>query len=163
MVIAMKLIFPFLVASFLMGCATNTGAISIGKDSWMLSRQAGSGFVGEGTIKADAFQEATVFCQNKGKFLQVTNVRESEPPFINGNWYKAEISFMCLDQTDQRFVSPNLRSEPDTVVRVHAEINEQPSKTKDLYAELVKLDDLLKKGIIDESEFKKLKAKLIEQ
>ena len=49
------------------------------------------------------------------------------------------------------------------MVRVHAEINEQPSKTKDLYAELVKLDDLLKKGIIDESEFKKLKAKLIEQ
>ena len=53
----------------------------------MLSRQAGSGFVGEGTIKADAFQEATIFCQSKGKFLQVTNVRESEPPFIAGNWY----------------------------------------------------------------------------
>jgi len=70
---------------------------------------------------------------------------------------------MCLDQTDQRFVSPDLRSEPDTFVKVHAEIEEQPSKTKDLYAELVKLDDLLKKGIIDEAEFKKLKAKVLEQ
>ena len=38
MVIAMKLIFPFLVASS-HGLRNNTGAISIGKDSWMLSRK----------------------------------------------------------------------------------------------------------------------------
>ena len=143
------------------GCATNTGVIPTGEDSWLVSRQAGNGFVGAGTIKAEAFQEATEFCSRKGKSLQVTSVKEAEPPFINGNWYKAEISFMCLAQGDRELTRPRLQPQPDTVIEIRTETNREKNSATDLYAELIKLDDLLKKGIINKEEFQNLKEKLL--
>ncbi|MBT5862603.1 MAG: SHOCT domain-containing protein [Gammaproteobacteria bacterium] len=149
----LRIILLIFVGLSILGCATNTGVIPIGEDSWMVSRQAGSGFSGVGTIKAEAFQEATDFCTAKSKSLQVIGVKEAEPPFINGNWYKAEIFFMCLSKGDEELTHPNLQQEPDTIIEIRAE--------KDLYAELIKLEDLFKRGIINEEEFLMLKAKLI--
>jgi hypothetical protein len=43
----------------------------------------------------------------------------------------------------------------------NAVTNTQPEKTSDRYTELVKLDDLRKKGIISEAEFEAEKKKLL--
>lgn len=157
----LRIILLIFVGLSILGCATNTGVIPIGEDSWMVSRQAGSGFSGVGTIKAEAFQEATDFCTAKSKSLQVIGVKEAEPPFINGNWYKAEIFFMCLSKGDEELTRPNLQQEPDTIIEIRAEANKKNSAKKDLYDELIKLEDLFKRGIINEEEFLMLKAKLI--
>jgi len=76
--------------------ASNTGIIPIGHGTYMVSRQAATGFSGSGTLKAEAFQEKNAYCIGQNKLLHVVNATEAQPPFILGNYPKAEIQFMCL-------------------------------------------------------------------
>jgi hypothetical protein len=152
-------------AIFLAGCASNSGVMPIGQDTFMVSRQAATGFSGSGTLKAEAFQEASQYCEKLGKSLQVVSTHEASPPYIFGNFPKAEIQFMCLDAKDVELNRPKLRKEADTVIEVKKDIRtkDESVKHKDVYAELIKLDDLRKKGIISEAEFAEQKKKLLSE
>ena len=150
---------------FLAGCASNSGVIPIGQDTFMVSRQAATGFSGSGKLKAEAFQEASQYCEKLGKSLQVVSTHEASPPYILANFPKAEIQFMCLDAKDAELNRPKLRKEADTVIEVKKDIRtkDESVKHKDVYAELIKLDDLRKKGIISEAEFAEQKKKLLSE
>lgn len=113
----MKMVY-FSLAILLAGCASNSGVIPIGPDTFMVSRQAATGFSGSGTLKAEAFQEANQYCLSQHKKLQVVNTTEAQPPFILGNFPKAEVQFMCLDANDSELVRPKLREEADTVIEI---------------------------------------------
>lgn len=102
--------------SMLIGCASNSGVVSIGPDTFMVSRQAATGFSGSGKLKAEALREAEEFCARKGKTIQIVNSTESQPPYIFGNFPKAEVQFMCLDADDPEFARPKMRKEPDVVI-----------------------------------------------
>ncbi len=102
----------------LVGCASNSGVVPIGPDTFMVSRQAATGFSGSGTLKAEAFQEANQYCLAQQKKLQVVNTTEAQPPFVLGNFPKAEVQFMCLDANDSEHVRPKLRKEADTVIEI---------------------------------------------
>lgn len=86
-------------AVLLVGCASNSGVVPIGKDTYTVTKQAATGFSGSGTLKAEAFQEASSYCDQHGKSLQVVSTHEASPPFILGNFPKAEVQFMCLMQS----------------------------------------------------------------
>ena len=148
---------------FLAGCASNSGVLPIGQDTFMVSRQVATGFSGSGTLKAEAFQEASQYCAKLGKSLQVISTHEASPPYILGNFPKAEIQFMCLDAKDAELNRPKLRKEADTVIEIKKDIRTQNEfvKPNDLYTELIKLDDLRKKGIISDAEFEAQKKKLL--
>ena len=146
----------------LAGCASNSGIMPIGKDTFMVSRQAATGFSGSGTLKAEAFQEANGYCEELGKSLQVVRTNEAAPPYILGNFPKAEIQFMCLDSRDAELSRPKLKKEADSVIEIKSEVNKnEHSKSVDTYAELIKLDELRKKGIITDSEFEAQKKKIL--
>lgn len=89
------------LATLVTGCASNSGVVPIGPATFMVSRQAATGFSGSGTLKADAFQEANQYCLSQNKKLQVVNTAEAQPPYIFGNFPKAEVQFKCLDANDQ--------------------------------------------------------------
>lgn len=72
-----------LAALILAGCASNSGITPIGKDTYMVSRQAATGFSGSGTLKAEAFQEANAYCEKAGKNLQVVSTQEAQPPYAH--------------------------------------------------------------------------------
>jgi hypothetical protein len=158
----MKII-SILVVVFLAGCASNSGVIPIGKDTFMVSRQAATGFSGSGTLKAEAFQEASKYCTDLGKSLQVVSTHEASPPYILANFPKAEIQFMCLDAKDVELNRPKLRKEADSVVEIKANIHTKDASinSTDVYAELIKLDDLRKKGILTDAEFDVQKQKIL--
>jgi len=82
-------------AAILGGCAANSGVISMGKDSYFISRQAATGFSGAGTLKAETLTEAGAFCGSKGKEVEVVQLTEAQPPFILGNYPKADLQFRC--------------------------------------------------------------------
>ena len=82
----------------LLGCASNSGVVPIGDDTYMVSRQAATGFSGLGTLKADALKEANSYCVSQNKKMHVVSATEAEPPFILGNFPKAEVQFRCLDR-----------------------------------------------------------------
>ena len=91
-----------IAAAVLVGCASNSGVVSLGADRFMVSRQAATGFSGLGTLKADALREAEQHCSRIGRAVYVLNARESEPPYVLGNFPRAEVEFMCLDFGDKR-------------------------------------------------------------
>lgn len=97
-----KAIFSSLMCFALFGCAANSSVAPIGPDTFMVSRQAATGFSGAGTLKAEALTEAGQFCMTRNKVLYVTNTIEAAPPYTMGNFPRAEINFMCLDANDPR-------------------------------------------------------------
>lgn len=100
----------------LTGCASNSGVIPIGQNTFMVSRQAATGFSGSGKLKAEAFQEATEYCTRIGKYLQVLSTEEAKPPYILGNFPKAEVQFRCLDKNDPELSRPTLKPVPNIVI-----------------------------------------------
>tara|TARA_R110000823_G_scaffold315288_1_gene446476 strand:+ start:2015 stop:2293 length:279 start_codon:yes stop_codon:yes gene_type:complete len=89
----LRYFFPFL---FLAGCASNSGVVPMGNDTYMVSRQAASAFSGMGTLKADAMREAYAECQKTGKRVEIVEAIDAKPPYIFGNFPKTEIRFRCV-------------------------------------------------------------------
>lgn len=84
------------------GCASNSGVVPSGPDTYLVSRQAATGFSGSGTLKADALREANEYCSKEKKSLKVIKTNEAQPPYLLGNFPKAEVEFMCLAADDPR-------------------------------------------------------------
>jgi hypothetical protein len=50
---------------------------------------------GLGNLKAEAMGEANQYCQSQGREFLLTNEMETQPPYLLGNYPRAEISFQC--------------------------------------------------------------------
>jgi hypothetical protein len=88
------------VAIFVLsGCASNSGIVPMGSDTYMVSRQAATGFTGMGTLKAEAMREAYQQCQKSGKSVKVIETIDAKPPYILGNFPKTEIRFKCVEES----------------------------------------------------------------
>jgi hypothetical protein len=94
------------------GCAANSGVAPTGPDSFLVSRQAATGFSGSGNLKAEALSEAGQYCAARSQALLVTNSKEVGPPYVMGNFPKAEVEFMCLNPGDPRLVPPKMQTRP---------------------------------------------------
>lgn len=82
-------------ATALWGCAANSGVVEVGPNAYLVTRQAATGFPGAGTLKADAISEAGAHCAKEGKKINVTHTEEVQPPYLLGNYPRAEVQFMC--------------------------------------------------------------------
>lgn len=74
----------FVAIAALTGCAATSsispmGVSSTGNDTFMLSKQAATGFSGLGNLKAEVLTEANAHCSRSGKKMQVLNTSESSP------------------------------------------------------------------------------------
>lgn len=87
-----------LVALTISGCAVNSGVVPMGNDTYMVSRQAPSGFHGMGKLKAEAMREAYRQCVKTNKAVEVLETIDARPPYIMGNFPKTEIRFRCVDE-----------------------------------------------------------------
>lgn len=141
----------------------------MGNNTYMITRQAGTGFSGSGTLKAKALHEASKFCEKQGKQMKVVAITEAKPPYILANFPKAEVVFKALDVGD-----PELKTEsavdPSGVqikvgepppTRASIDINQKQTQSDDLYIQLSKLDELHKKGILTDAEFEAEKKKIL--
>jgi hypothetical protein len=87
---------PIAAIFVLFGCASNSGIVPMGNDTYMVSRQAATGFTGMGTLKAEAMREAYQQCQKSGESVEIVEAIDAEPPYILGNFPKTEIRFKCI-------------------------------------------------------------------
>jgi hypothetical protein len=153
----------------LMGCASNSGIVPMGNNTYMVTRQAATGFSGSGTLKADALHEAAKFCADQGKELKVVAITEAKPPYILANFPKAEVVFKALNAGDPELKSDSgidpsgiqikVGERPPTQPAI--DINEKQATANDLYIKLTQLDDLHKKGILTDAEFDAEKKKIL--
>lgn len=95
-----------ILAVILAGCASHTGIVQIGKDTYMVAKQQATGFPGLGNMKAELIAEATQYCTLQGKSLQLVNTTETQPPYILGNYPRSEVNFMCLSEGDPELKRP---------------------------------------------------------
>ena len=61
------------IAVLLGGCASNSGVIPAGIDSYMVSRQDGGIAGALGSLKAENLKDASEFCNKKGQKFTVLN------------------------------------------------------------------------------------------
>lgn len=96
----MKLLLLLTIFSLWIGCATSSGVVEMGRDSYMISRTGSIGKMGVGNMKTDNIIEANKFCKNAGKSVQMLSTQEF--PATVGNTAHSELQFMCLDKGDSR-------------------------------------------------------------
>jgi hypothetical protein len=119
-----------------------------------------------GQLKSSAIQQANDFAESKGKIAIPIDMK-SHPVGILGDWAAVEYQFRVVSENDPEAQRTSLAPEADVIIEktskvsVDMKIKDQSEKTKDVYTELLKFDDLRKKGIISEVEFEVQKKKLL--
>jgi hypothetical protein len=93
----------------LTACARNSGIVQMGPDTYYVSKQAATGFSGAASLKAELMQQAGAFCSKDGRTVNVVRAEESKPPYLLGNFPRAELQFECLQRTKP---SPGVRMTP---------------------------------------------------
>lgn len=83
------------ICAAISGCAASTGIVDEGNGTFYASRQAATGIGGAANLKGDIITEASAFCAKRGQQLQVIDTTEANPPFIFGNYPRAQIDFKC--------------------------------------------------------------------
>jgi len=146
-------IFFFLVGSVF---AANTGVVSMGDDTFSVTREAPNTFKRDtDPLKQAAMEEAEKFCREKGMQVKVVTWSVYKPRLISG-YANAKLVFKMVNPGEQQGASAPAQLPTESAALASTE-------SGDLYTELLKLDDLRKKGILTEKEFAAAKKKALKR
>ena len=163
-----KLPFAVAICVALAACAT-AEVVPMGTDTYMISQTSAGGiFTNMGALKTEIIQRANAFAESKGKVAIPVAARETPP--APGRMPNFEYQFRLVDRNDPRASGGGLVKTPDVVIenrnQAPAVIVNPPAReggqTRDMYTELLRLDDLHKRGIITDAEFEAQKRKLLQ-
>ena len=128
----------------------------------MISRTsaAGSIFANMAKLKAGVIKDANKFAKSKGKVTVPVNMRAERP--VPG-FPLVEYQFKLVNAEQAQTEKTTLQSQSDRVTEntEHININLEKTESKDTYSELLKLEDLRKRGILTEEEFTSAKKRLL--
>ena len=154
------------LAALITGGCIGAGPVKLSADTYRLSRaDPGGVFADAAAMKASVVSEANAFAQSNGKVDVPVAVREET----------TRVGHLATIDYDFRLVSPGeptpkpaeATPQPDVAsdhrkpTAVDTPATGRADAKPDLYTELIKLDELRKRGILTEAEFQALKAKLI--
>jgi hypothetical protein len=153
------------LAGVVTGCV-NPGIVQLSPDTYMLSRTDKGGVFGNASaMKADVIREANEFAARQGKIAIPLSLNDS--PMYIGHFASVDYQFRVVDASDPDAQRVNLVPRPDVVIEkrgktsIDVTTTDHTDRPKDVYAELLKLDDLRKRGILSEAEFDAQKKKLL--
>ncbi len=156
-----------LIALALTSCV-NPGIVQLSPDTYMLYREDHAGIFGSASsLKAGVIRDANEFAASQGKVAIPISSRDKPMGSGPAQWASFEYQFRVVDKNDPEVRRTSLVPRADVVVekteKVSAEVRtkDESTKSKDVYAELIKLDDLRKRGILNEAEFEAQKKKLL--
>ena len=160
--------FVALLTVALAGCA-NPGIVQLSPDTYLLAREAHGGiFASAAGLKAGVIQDANKFAASQGKVAVPISAKEK--PMGNGpaQWASFEYQFRVVDKNDPADRRTQLVHNPNITIQkmdqdAPAPVATPEDRKSDLYADLLKLEDLRKRGLLTESEFEAQKKKLLER
>ncbi len=151
----------------------NPEIVSLGHDTYALTRWAETGFTrNTEKLKTQALEDAAAYCAKLHKELKVVSATTARPLVPLTGFANAKVVFKALDANDPELHAPVVASEPGAVMPAAtpgaampaaAEAAAPKDATDALYSDLMKLDDLRKRGILTEEEFQAQKKKLLEK
>ena len=172
-----------LVAVSCRAADVNPEIVSLGHDTYALTRWATNGF-SRNTEKLQkvALEDAAAYCARLHKELKVISTSMDKPFVPLTGFASAKVVFKALDANDPELHAPApVETIPGTTTVVYAQtpatpvyapapatpvVAESPTPktaTDVLCGDLMKLDDMRKRGILTDEEFQAQKKKLLEQ
>ena len=132
--------------------------VSMGNNTYSIKVEAKNAFHRDvDVLRSEANEAAASYCSEHGKEFKLISLTDKTPAFGLGYAY-AKITFRALTPGDPELTAT--AAAPGAPVAVAAPA-ERHLTTDELYAELVKLDELRKKGILTDEEFQAEKKKLL--
>ncbi|MBK6006872.1 SHOCT domain-containing protein [Ramlibacter ginsenosidimutans] len=152
----------------LVGCAANPPVTSLSPDTYMITRIDKGGIFGNAAaMKADVIGEANEFAAKQGKVAVPLVIHETPLRGCPACWASIEYQFRVVEPSDPEVRRTSLvpvapRSE--VIIDDRTAPNGQPPlpPAKDLYSEMLKLDDLRKRGLLTDAEFEAQKTRLLQ-
>ena len=142
----------------------NPEIVPLGHDTYALTRWAGNGFVrNTEKLKTQALEDAATYCAKLHKELKIVSTTTARPVVPLTGFASAKVVFKALDANDPELHAPVSASAPGAATPAVAEIAAPRTATDALYSDLMKLDDLRKRGLLTEEEFQAQKKKLLEK
>jgi hypothetical protein len=150
----------------------------MGNNTYSITVEASNAFHRDlDKLKEEATDLASKYCADQGKQMKLVSLTGKVPMFAMG-YAKAKIVFKALGPGDPELAMPVAADgsvaapAPAVYASAPAAYAAAPAayaapaplphlSTDELYAELVKLDDLRKKGILTDDEFQAEKKKLL--
>jgi hypothetical protein len=149
------------------GCATNPGIVKTGSGTYTLYKVDYGGIFGNAELlRNGVIAEANTFAENQDK-IALPIAAKTHPMGFAGNFASFEYQFRLIDKNDHITIRTHLVSGSDVVADDTGKIvgdgdaKSQSGKPMDRYDELIKLDDLRKRGVINDAEFDAQKKKLL--
>ena len=165
MSISQRGVLALAILTALLGCASPAPTM-ISPGVYMISRTsaAGSVFANMAQLKADTIEAANKFAETKGKLAVAVSLRDERP--IPG-FPLVEYQFRLVDQGAVGDSTVTLKRDPNITVQRNDNVTIMPDQStpkepqKDMYSDLLKLEDLKKRGLLTEDEFQAQKRKLL--
>ena len=153
-----------LIFIFLVGCS-NPDIIKLSPDTYMLFREDHRGIFGSpSSLKAGVISDANKFAEKQGK-VAIPISSHFKPMGIGpAQWAEFEYQFRVVDKDDPEVKRTSLTPKVKVIIEKDEKLTSDKTKeTKDIYSELIKLDDLRKRGIITDEEFNARKKKILNE
>jgi hypothetical protein len=139
--------------------------VELAPDTYSISRIDHAGVFGNAAkMQTAVIKEAQEFAASQGKVAVARHIQET--PMMIGRFASIEYEFWVVDKNDPANRREDLHRDPDRVSSEHVQVDvaqKDGGSKKDLYDELLKLDDLHKRGILTDAEFEQQKQKLLSQ
>ena len=136
-----------------------------GDNTYSYTREAATTFNRDvEQLTAEAKEDAAKYCAAKGKQAKVVSIVVNKPWYTLG-FATATVTFKALEAGDPELASaapvPVVNARKKTKAPPVVVPPAPPAPVNDLYADLLKLDDLRKKGILTDEEFQAEKKKVL--
>ena len=106
----MKQVFLFLICAVsLISCATSTGVLKLGPDTYKMSAYSSPARGGTSDAEVKVLSTAEEYCNKQGKELLVQHTKFQGESF--------EAVFHCLDKNDPSYKRPVYQQDPAIVIK----------------------------------------------
>jgi hypothetical protein len=157
-------LYPVVAMVTMLTACANPVIVRVSPDTYMLAREAHGGiFASAASMKADVLKEASDFAEKQGKVAVPIAVKER--PAGIAQWAAIEYQFRVVDKNDPEVRRTQLIHDPNIIIqRTDPDVQGQTQvqRSSDVYENLLKLDELKKRGVIAESEFQEEKKRLLQ-
>lgn len=147
---------------FLTGCVSSD-IISTGPETYTVTA-SGAGFSTAG-VREKVYKKANEFCAKKN-LVMVPISFKSRPGELARHPPSADLTFKALKPGDPAIAGAQSVVDADQSIsvsqKIDVSVDDKTKKQQDLYTELLKLDDLKKRGILTEVELEAAKQKVLQ-